>query len=87
MSGHHAVDDPPRIKRSAHWREEPAADLFMQAQRQSKLGGLIVNLVALDEPVGFSAIAVQVGAACLGPDRSQCQRPPYSTEAVGPDEP
>lgn len=39
----------PRIKPSSFWRHQPGADLFVQDQRQAKLGGFIANLAAMDE--------------------------------------
>lgn len=72
----------PRIKPSAFWRRQASVDLFVQDQRQSKLGGFIANLAAMDELIGFAAIAAQVEAACPRPDRSKGGRPPYPTEVM-----
>ena len=54
----------PRIKPSSFWRSQPGADLFVQDQRQAKLGGFIANLAAMDELIDFAAIAARVDAAC-----------------------
>lgn len=43
----------PRIKPSSFWRHQPGADLFVQDQRQAKLGGFIANLAAMDELIDF----------------------------------
>lgn len=72
----------PRIKPSAFWRRQPTADLFVQEQRQAKLGGFIANLAAMDELIDFSAIAAEVDAACPRPDRSKGGRPPYASEVM-----
>jgi transposase, IS5 family len=72
----------PRIKPSAFWRRQASVDLFVQDQRQSKLGGFIANLAAMDELIDFAAIAAQVEAACPRPDRSKGGRPPYPTEVM-----
>jgi transposase, IS5 family len=72
----------PRIKPSAFWRRQPTADLFLQDQRQAKLGGFIANLAAMDELIDFGAIAAEVDAACPRPDRSKGGRPPYPTEVM-----
>jgi IS5 family transposase len=77
-----AVMITPRIKPSAFWRRQPSADLFVQDQRQAKLGGFIANLAAMDELIDFSAIAVQVDAACPRADRARGGRPPYPTEVM-----
>ena len=47
----------PRIKPSTFWRRQATADLFVQDQRQAKLGGFIANLAAMDELINFAAIA------------------------------
>ena len=52
----------PRIKPSAFWRRQAGADLFVQYQRQAKLGGFIANLAAMDELIDFTAITAQVDA-------------------------
>ncbi|MCZ8236725.1 MAG: hypothetical protein O9335_16365 [Inhella sp.] len=67
------------VSRSALWRRQPTADLFVQEQRQTKLGGFIANLAAMDELVNFAAIAAQVDATCPRPDRARGGRPPYPT--------
>jgi len=72
----------PRIKRSAFWRRQPSSDLFVQDQRQDKMGGFIANLAAMDELIDFAAVATQVDAACPRPDRSKGGRPPYPTEVM-----
>lgn len=72
----------PRIKPSAFWRRQPTADLFVQEQRQAKLGGFIANLAAMDELIDFSAIAAEVDAACPRLDRSKGGRPPYASEVM-----
>lgn len=72
----------PRIKPSAFWRRQPGGDLFVQDQRQAKLGGFIANLAAMDELIDFSAIAAQVDVACPRADRSKGGRPPYPTEVM-----
>jgi len=72
----------PRIKPSAFWRRQASSDLFVQEQRQDKLGGFIANLAAMDELIDFAAVAVQVDAACPRPDRSKGGRPPYPTEVM-----
>lgn len=72
----------PRIKPSAFWRRQPTADLFVQDQRQAKLGGFIANLAAMDELINFAAIAAQVDSACPRGDRSKGGRPPYPTEVM-----
>lgn len=72
----------PRIKPSAFWRRQPTADLFVQDQRQGKLGSFIANLAAMDELIDFAAIANQVDTACPRADRSKGGRPPYPTEVM-----
>jgi transposase, IS5 family len=72
----------PRTKPSAFWRHQPSADLFIQDQRQTKLGGFIANLAAMDELIDFAAIAAQVDAACPRADRVRGGRPPYPTEVM-----
>ena len=72
----------PRIKPSAFWRLQPTADLFIQDQRQAKLGSFIANLAAMDELIDFSVIAAQVDQACPRADRSKGGRPPYPTEVM-----
>ena len=72
----------PRIKSSAFWRRQPTVDLFVQDQRQAKLGGFIANLAAMDELIDFGAVAAEVDAACPRPDRSKGGRPPYATEVM-----
>lgn len=72
----------PRIKPSAFWRRQPTADLFVQEQRQDKMGGFIANLAAMDELIDFAAVAAQVDAACPRPERSRGGRPPYPTEVM-----
>ena len=72
----------PRIKPSAFWRRQPSTDLFVQDNRQAKLGGFIANLAAMDGLIDFAAIAAQVDAACPRPDRSKGGRPPYPTEVM-----
>lgn len=64
----------PRIKPSSFWRHQPDADLFVQDQRQAKLGGFIANLAAMDELIDFAAIAARVDTACPRADRS-CRIP------------
>lgn len=77
-----AVMITPRIKPSAFFRHQPKSDLFVQDTRESKLGGFIANLVAIDGLVDFGAIAGEVEAACPRPDRSKGGRPPYATEVM-----
>jgi IS5 family transposase len=60
----------PHIKPSAFWRRQASSDLFVQDQRQAKLGSFIANLAAMDELIDFVAIAAQVDAVCPRPDRS-----------------
>jgi transposase, IS5 family len=72
----------PRIKPSAFWRRQPTADLFVQDQRQAKLGSFVENLAAMDELIDFAAVAAQVDTACPRPDRSKGGRPPYPTEIM-----
>jgi IS5 family transposase len=72
----------PRIKPSAFWRRQPTTDLFVQDQRQAKLGNFIASLAAMDELIDFAAIATEVDRACPRPDRSQGGRPPYPTEVM-----
>lgn len=72
----------PRIKPSAFWRRQPSVDLFVQDQRQTKLGSFIANLAAMEELINFSAIAAQVDEACPRADRSKGGRPPYPTEVM-----
>lgn len=72
----------PRIKPSTFWRRQPSTDLFVQEQRQDKMGGFIANLAAMDELIDFAAIAAQVDSACPRPDRSKGGRPPYPTEIM-----
>lgn len=72
----------PRIKPSAFRRRQPTADLFVQDQRQAKLGGFIANLAAMDELMDLNAIVAEVDAACPRPDRSKGERPPYATEVM-----
>lgn len=72
----------PRIKPSAFWRRQPTTDLFVQDQRQAKLGNFIASLAAMDELIDFAAIATEVDRACPRPDRSQGSRPPYPTEVM-----
>ena len=67
----------PRIKPSSFWRSQPGADLFVQDQRQAKLGGFIANLAAMDELIDSAAIAARVATACPRADRSKGGRPPY----------
>lgn len=71
-----------RIKPSSFWRSQPGADLFVQDQRQAKLGGFIANLAAMDELIDFAAIAARVDTACPRADRSKGGRPPYPTEVM-----
>jgi hypothetical protein len=71
-----------RIKPSSLWRHQPGADLFVQDQRQAKLGGFIANLAAMDELIDFAAIAARVDTACPRADRSKGGRPPYPTEVM-----
>jgi IS5 family transposase len=66
---------PPRIKPSAFWWRQPSVDLFVQDQRQSKLGSFIANLAAMDELIDFSVIAAQVDKTCPRADRSKGGRP------------
>jgi IS5 family transposase len=54
----------PRIKPSAFWRRQPTTDLFVQDQRQAKLGNFIASLAAMDELIDFAAIATEVDRAC-----------------------
>ena len=77
-----AVMITPRIKPSAFWRRQPSTDLFVQDQRQAKLGGFIANLAAMDELIDFAVIAAQVDSACPRPDRARGGRPPYATEVM-----
>ncbi len=72
----------PRAKPSAFFRRQPSGDLFVQDQRETKLGGFIANLAAMDELVDFGAIAAHVDTACPRPDRSKGGRPPYPTEVM-----
>lgn len=72
----------PCIKPSAFWRRQPSADLFVQDQRQAKLGSFIANLAAMDELIDFAAVAAQVDSACPRADRSKGGRPPYPTEIM-----
>jgi hypothetical protein len=52
----------PRIKPSSFWRHQPGADLFVQDQRQAKLGGFIANLAAMDEmEFKYQMIYIAVG--------------------------
>lgn len=72
----------PRIKPSAFWRRQPSTDLFIQDQRQAKLGSFIANLAAMDELIDFRVIAAEVDRACPRADRARGGRPPYPTEVM-----
>lgn len=61
---------------------QPVANLFLQEHRQTKMGGFIANLAAMDELIDIAAIAKQVDVACPRPDRSKGGRPPYATEIM-----
>ena len=53
----------PRIKPSAFFQDQPAADLFVQEHRQAKLGSYVVNLAAMDGLIDFVAVAIAVDEA------------------------
>jgi len=72
----------PRIKPSAFFRREAKTDLFVQDHRETKLGGFVANLAAIDQLVDFGAVAREVDEACPRPDRSKGGRPPYPTEVM-----
>lgn len=72
----------PRIKPSKFWHHQPAADLFVQEQRQAKLGSYVAKLATMDELIDFAAIAAAVDAACPRADRARGGRPPYATEVM-----
>jgi hypothetical protein len=74
--------DHPAHQPSTFWRHEPSTDLFVQEQRQTKLGGFIANLAAMDELIDLVAIAARVDAACPRPDRGKGGRPPCATEIM-----
>jgi IS5 family transposase len=72
----------PRIKPSSFWQNKPTTDLFVQEQRQAKLGNYVAKLAAMDELIDFAAIAAAVDAACTRADRARGGRPPYPTEIM-----
>lgn len=71
-----------RTHTASFWRRQPKSDLFVQDQRQAKLGGFIASLAAMDELIDFAAIAAQVDSACPRADRSKGGRPPYASEIM-----
>ena len=72
----------PRIKPSAFFARQPSGDLFVEEQRQNKLGAYVANLAAMDGLIDFCAVAAAVDAACPLADRSKGGRPPYPTEIM-----
>lgn len=72
----------PRIKPSAFFARRPSTDLFVQEQREGKLGSYVAKLAAMDELIDFAAVAAQVDQACPRADRSRGGRPPYPTEIM-----
>ena len=61
----------PRIKPSKFWQNQAAADLFIQEQRQTKLGSYVATLAKMDELIDFAVIAAAVDKACPRADRSK----------------
>jgi hypothetical protein len=49
----------PRTKPSAFFARQPSADLFVQEQRQNKLGTYVANLAAMDGLIDFRANEAQ----------------------------
>lgn len=72
----------PRIKPSKFWKSQPVTDLFIQEQRQAKLGSYVAKLATMDELIDFAAIAAAVDAACPRADRAKGGRPPYPTQIM-----
>ncbi len=67
---------------SSFFSRQPDADLFIEAQRISKLRSYVATLARMAELVDFPAIAASVDAACPRPDRSRGGRRPYPTEIM-----
>lgn len=59
----------PHVRPSIFIHPPPASDLFVQEQRQAKLGDFATTLAAMD-------------TACPRPDKSRGRRPPYPTEIL-----
>jgi len=61
----------PRIKLSSFGRRQASTDLFVQNDRQDKLGGFIADLAAMEELIDFAGVTARDDAACPRPHRSK----------------